>query len=139
MSKINKLIGECPYCSGKVFSRDIKVFGKKVKLYSCSNMKVEYDEADERFLESEDSTCSFKIFSNCLLRYNKKSLSEKEVRQLISEERQVVVRLYSKKLYNQNKKNYGCEYYRYAIPDAEYGLSVLFDEEVLPEDMPSNL
>lgn len=133
----SKKIGKCPYCDGDVLSRNVVAYGKKIKLYSCSNMKVEYDDGDEKFLETQDSSCSFRIFSNCLLRYNKKSLSEGEVRQLISKERQVVVRLYSKKLFNESKNSYGSEYYRYAIPDLEYGVSVLFDDEVLPEDLPS--
>jgi len=131
-----KTIGDCPYCDGQILQRSVVAYGKKVKLYTCSNMKVEYDDGDEKFLETQDSLCSFKIFSNCLVRYNKKSLSEYEVRQLISDERQVVVRLYSKKLFNEDKQSYGSEYYRYAIPDLDYGLSVLFDEEVLEEDLP---
>lgn len=135
-SKRVKIVGKCPFCSGDVIQRTVVAYGKKVKLYSCSNMVVEYDDGDEKFLETQDSTCSFKIFSNCLLRYNKKSLSEYEVKQLLSEERQVVVRLYSKKLFNEQKQSYGSEYYRYAIPDVEYGISVLFDEDVLEEDLP---
>lgn len=131
----NKKIGKCPFCNGSVYQKNIMANGKKAKLYSCSNMQVEYDDGDERFLETEDSTCSFRIFSNSLMKYNKRSISEKEVRELLSREKQTVVRLYSKKLFNEKTKKYGSEYFRYAIPDINYGISVLFEEDVNEEDL----
>jgi hypothetical protein len=133
--KKSKPIGKCPYCDGTVFQREIQVSGKKVKLYSCSNMKVAYDEGDQRFLQTEESSCTFRVFSNALLKYNKKSISEKEIKQLISGEQQIAVRLYSKKLYDEKKEKYGKEYFRYVIPDINYGVSVLFDIEVDEKDL----
>lgn len=131
-----KRIGKCPFCDGNLMQKSIMAHGQKAKLYSCSNMKVEYCDGDERFLETEESTCSFRIFSNSLLRYGKRSISPQEVKRLTTGERTIVVRLYSKKLYNEEKDKYGSEYYRYAIPDQQYGISVLFDLDVEEEDLP---
>jgi len=123
-----KIVGDCPFCGGIVGKRDTKVYNKKTSIYSCENNKVEYDE-EGTFLQTEDSTCNFKIFSNALLKYNKGTISEKEIKELLLN-KEIVVRLYSKKLFNEEKDSYGSEYFRYAIPDEEYGISVLFDMEV---------
>ena len=131
--KKNKIIDDCPFCNGVISKRNIMIQNKKVALYSCSNMEIEYDDGDEKFLETEHSTCSFRIFSNCLLKYNKRSVSELEIRELLGKDKQTIVRLYSKKLYNEKTEKYGSEYFRYAIPDKEYGLSVLFDM-IIDED-----
>lgn len=124
-----KKIGKCPFCNGNVEVKDINVFNKKVKLYKCENALYELDDSEEFFRLKEEATCSFRIFSNSLLKYNKKSISEKEVRTLLKEG-EVIVRFYSKKLYNEETKKYGSEYHKYIIPHEEYGVSVLFDVEI---------
>jgi len=111
------ILGKCPYCDdGHIEVRDKEVSGKKVKLYACSNAhwKFDFDMAEL----SEDATCSFRIFANQFLRWNKKSIGENEIRTVLQEE-QVKVRLYS----SRAKK----EYYKWAVLDEEYGLSILWD------------
>ncbi len=115
-----KQLGKCPYCEdGVIEVRPIIVQGKKVKLYACSNAQwhFEFDMCEL----SEDATCSYRIFSNQLSRWNKKSLSEKEIRTLLIDQ-QLKVSLYSPK----SKQSYD----KWVIPDQEYGLSVLWDETV---------
>jgi hypothetical protein len=80
------IIGKCPYCDGEIISHKKENKGKKVTLYSCSNNKVEYDEEDEMFLKTSDSTCDFKIFSNALKRYGKYKLSKSEVLKILKKE-----------------------------------------------------
>lgn len=117
---MSKLLGKCPYCEdGKIEVRAIQVEGKPLKLYACSNAHWHY-EADFAEL-TPDSTCSFRIFQNQLRRWNKKAIGENEIRTLLKEE-QVKVRLYS-----ANAKK---EYFKWVILDKEYGISVLWDEDV---------
>ncbi len=119
-----KTLGKCPYCSdGRVEVRQTTVDGKKIKLYACSNAHwtFEHDMAEL----TNDSTCSFRIFQNALLRWNKKALGEREVRTLLSES-QVMVRLYS----SRAKK----EYYKWLVLDEEYGCSVVWDVFIDPDE-----
>lgn len=129
--KRTKIVGDCPYCDGQVGKRDTKIYNRKVSIYSCENNKVAHNDDDDEgsFLQTDDSTCSFKIFSNALLKYNKGTISEKEIKELLLN-KEIVVRLYSKKLFNEETDTYGSEYFRYVITDEEYGISVLFDMEV---------
>lgn len=114
------ILGECPYCKGSVISKKITAQGKQIKLYSCENSKKEYDESDQ-YVFTADSTCRFRVYSNALLRWNKRSLSEYEMRKLL-QDGQAIVRLHG-------RKGTG-EYFKYIITDEEYGISVLWDEEV---------
>ena len=115
---MSKLLGKCHYCDdGHIEVRNIKVDGKPIKLYACSNAHwVHENEITEL---SKESTCSFRIFQNALLRWNKKAIGEREIRNLLEDE-QITVRLYS----TRSKS----EYFKYAILDEEYGLSILWDE-----------
>ncbi len=118
------ILGDCPYCSGKVLSKNINVNGKKVKLYSCENSKKEYDES-EQYVFSADSTCRFRVYSNAFKRWNKRSFSENEMKRLLREQ-QAVVRLHGRKGTS--------EYFKYVIPHEEYGVSILWEEEVEEQD-----
>ncbi len=114
------ILGKCPYCDANVISKKINVKGKNIKLYSCENAKKEYDES-EQYVFTADSTCRFRVYSNAFLRWNKKSFSENEMKNLLSNG-QMIVRLHGK----AGTK----EYYKYVITDLEYGVSVLWDEEI---------
>ena len=114
---MNKKLGKCPYCEdGYIEVRRIEVNAKPTKLYACSNAQWTYD--FDMVELSKDSTCSFRIFANQFLRWNKKSIGENEIRTVLQDE-QVKVRLYSSRV----KK----EYYKWAVLDQEYGLSILWD------------
>lgn len=114
------ILGKCPICNANVISIKTIIKDKKVKLYTCENTKKEYDES-ESFVFSSDSTCTYRVYSNVFLKWNKKSLSEYEMKKILNND-ECIVRLYSKKA----KK----EYFKYAVLDKEYGVSILFDEEV---------
>ena len=119
-----KTLGKCHFCdNGEIEVRQTTVDGKKIKLYACSNAHWTF-EHDMAELTAE-STCSFRIFQNALLRWNKKAIGEREMRELLSEE-QVKVRLYSSKA----KK----EYFKWLILDEEYGCSVVWDVFIDPEE-----
>ena len=119
-----KTLGKCHFCdNGEVEVRQTTVDGKKMKLYACSNAHWSF-ENDMAELTPE-STCSFRIFQNALLRWNKKAIGEREMRTLLSEE-EVKVRLYSSKA----KK----EYFKWLILDEEYGCSVVWDVFIDPEE-----
>ena len=121
---MSKLLGKCHFCDdGHIEVRNIKVNGKPTKLYACSNAHWVND--SDLFELSKESTCSFRIFQNSLLRWNKKALGEREIRNLLSDE-QITVRLYSSRTKS--------EYFKYAVLDEEYGLSVLWDDYVDDED-----
>ncbi len=114
---MNKKLGKCPYCEdGEIEVRKIEVNAKPTKLYACSNAHWEFD-CDMVEL-SPDASCGFRIFANQFLRWNKKSIGENEVRTVLQDE-QVMVRLYS----SRAKK----EYYKWAVLDQEYGLSIVWD------------
>ena len=112
------LVGTCPYCNGNVIQKDIIARGKKIKLYTCENAKKEYDES-ESYVFTHDSTCTFRIYSNIFLRYNKRSISSNEIKSLLTDG-QIKIRLHGKKG--------SSEYYKYAIPNKEYGISILWEE-----------
>lgn len=114
------ILGKCPYCNGNILSRKITTNGKQIKLYSCENAKKEYDES-EQYVFTHDSTCKFRVYSNAFLRWNKKSFSEFEMKKLL-EDKQIIVRLHG-------KKGSG-EYFKYVIPHEEYGITILWDEEI---------
>jgi len=117
---VSKLLGKCPYCEdGKIEVRAIAVDGKPLKLYACSNAHWHF-EGDFAEL-TQESTCNFRIFQNQLRRWNKKAIGENEIRTLLKEQ-QVQVRLYS-----ANAKK---EYFKWVILDREYGISVLWEEDV---------
>ncbi len=114
------VLGRCPYCDANVIEIKTIARGKKVKLYTCEKAKKEHDDS-EAFVFTADSDCTFRIYSNALLRYNKRSISSKEIRNLLKD-KQIKVRLHGRK----GTK----EYFKYAIPHREYGISILWDEEV---------
>jgi len=119
-----KKLGKCPFCEdGYIEVRKIEVDTKPIKLYACSNARwtFEHDLCEL----ADDATCGFRIFQNQFLRWNKKAISEKEVRTVLSEE-QVMVRLYSSRAKT--------EYYKWAVLDREYGLSIVWDIDIEKED-----
>ena len=117
---MSKILGKCPYCEdGKIEVRAIKVDGNPLKLYACSNAHWHF-EGDFAELTS-DSTCNYRIFQNQLRRWNKKAIGENEIKILLRD-KQVEVRLYS-----ANTKK---EYFKWMILDKEYGISVVWDEDV---------
>ena len=121
---MNKTLGNCPYCQeGSVEVRKIEVEGKPTKLYACSNAHWSFEHDIVEI--TKESTCSFRIFQNALLRWNKKAIGEREVRTLL-EESQVKVRLYS----SRAKK----EYYKWLVLDEEYGCSVVWDVFIDPDE-----
>jgi len=120
-----KKLGKCPFCDdGQIEVRKIEVNAKPTKLYACSNAHwtFEHDLCEL----SADSSCSYRIFANQLLKWNKKSIGENEIRTLLQEE-QVKVRLYSVRA----KK----EYFKWAVLDQEYGLSVVWDIDIHEEEL----
>ena len=118
-------LGTCPYCGADVVSKKIIAQGKQIKLYHCSNAKKEYDES-EQYVFTAESTCTFMVYSNAFLRWNKRSFSEYEMKKLLKDG-QTTVRLHG-------RKGTG-EYFKYVITDKEYGVSVLWDEEVETEEV----
>lgn len=112
-------IGKCPFCeTGYIEKRETKINDKKINIYACSNAHwnkyIDFSEL------TEDSTCSYSLFSNNLLKFNKRSISEQEARNLFKHG-QIKVRLYSKR---------NGEYFKYAIPNLNLGIEILFDVEV---------
>ncbi len=120
------IVGKCPYCDdGMVVVEKKLVNGKNTKVYTCSNASW-YSEDGEIFELKKDATCSFRIWGNSLLKWGKRGIGIKEVKELL-EGQSVDVRLFS---YRAKK-----EYFKYITLDREYGVSVLWDMEV--EDRPS--
>jgi hypothetical protein len=118
------ILGDCPFCGGNVLSIKTVAQGKKVKLYTCENAKKEHDDS-EQFVFTADSTCTFRVYSNTFLRWNKRSFGEREMQKLLKDG-QVTIRLHG-------RKGTG-EYFKYVIPSLEYGVSILWDEEVSDEN-----
>ena len=114
------ILGKCPYCDGSVTAIKSTANGKKVNLYTCENAKKEYDDSDQ-FVFTSDSTCTFRVYSNVFLRWNKRSFSKYEMKKLLEDE-QVIIRLHGRRGTS--------EYFKYVITDKEYGVSILWDEEV---------
>ena len=120
------IVGKCPYCKDGVIEVEKKlVNGKNTKVYTCSNASW-YSEDGEVFELKKEATCSFRIWGNSLLKWGKRGIGIKEVKQLL-EGQSVDVRLFS---YRAKK-----EYFKYITLNKEYGVSVLWDMEV--EDRPS--
>jgi len=119
------ILGKCPYCEGSVESRKITVQGKNINIYACSNAKKEYDESDA-YVYSSTSTCTFMVYSNKFLKWNKRSFSSYEMKNLLNEG-QVTVRLHGRRGTS--------EYFKYVILDKEYGCSILWDEEVVQKEI----
>jgi len=114
------ILGKCPYCDGSVISRKFTTQGKQIKLYTCENAQKEYDDS-EQYVFTAESSCTFRVYSNAFLKWNKRSFSENEMKRLLNEG-QTTVRLHG-------RRGTG-EYYKYVITDKEYGVSVLWDEDV---------
>ena len=114
------ILGKCPYCKGNVQAIKSTANGKKVNLYTCENAKKEYDDS-EQFVFTADSTCTFRVYSNAFLRWNKIRFWKYEMKKLLEDE-QVIIRLHGR----AGTK----EYFKYVITDKEYGVSILWDEEV---------
>lgn len=119
------VLGSCPFCKGNVLSIKTMAQGKKVKLYTCENAKKEHDDSDQ-FVFTADSTCTFRVYSNAFLRWNKRSFGENEMKRLLNDG-QTIIRLHG-------RKGTG-EYFKYVIPSLEYGVSILWDEEVEKEGL----
>lgn len=115
------ILGKCPYCKGNVQAIKSTANGKKVNLYTCENAKKVYDDSNQ-FVFTSDSTCTFRVYSNAFLKWNKKSFSKFEMKKLLEDE-QVIVRLHG--------RSGTSEYFKYVIPNKEYGISILWDEEVI--------
>ena len=114
-------LGKCPFCDDGIISMTKKqIQGKTVKYYSCSNYKV-FSEDGEVYEKTSDSTCSFHIFGNSLLRHGKRGIGVGEVKRLLRKE-EVIVKLYSYRV----KK----EYYKYLILNEKYGISVDWESEI---------
>ena len=112
------IVGKCPYCSdGLVVMQKKMVQGANTKVYTCSNAKFLTE--DGEFFESLGS-CSYRIWGNSLRRYGKRAIGVKEVRELL-DEGSFIATLHSRS---------GFEYKKYVIPHKEYGIEVLFSEEV---------
>lgn len=112
------MLGKCPYCDdGLIMMEKKMVRGKNTKVYTCSNARF-YTEDGECF-ESVGS-CSYRIWGNSLLRYGKRGIGEREVRELLSEG------CFTAVLHSRS----GIEYRKYIVPNESYGISVLFDDEV---------
>ncbi|MDF1880651.1 hypothetical protein JHD50_04920 [Sulfurimonas sp. MAG313] len=121
---VNKKLGKCPFCDdGYIEVRRIEVNAKPTKLYACSNAHWEFEH--DMCELSTQSSCSYRIFANQFLQWNKKSIGENEIRTVLEEE-QVKIRLYSSRV----KK----EYYKWAILDKEYGLSIVWDIDIQEDD-----
>ena len=119
------ILGKCPYCEGSVIARNFVAQGKKIKLYTCEHAQKEYDES-ESFVFTADSTCTFRVYSNAFLRWNKRSFSSYEMKKLL-QDGQTTIRLHGRKGTS--------EYFKYVIPDKDYGVSILWDEEVEKEEV----
>ena len=112
------MLGRCPYCEdGLIEIAKKQVRGAMTKVYSCSNVKI-VTEDGECFEHA--GSCSYRIWGNSLARYGKRAIGLKEVRRLLSEG-QFVATLHDRR---------GNEYRKYVITHPEYGIEVLFNEEV---------
>lgn len=112
------MLGKCPYCDDGIIEMEKKqVRGAQTKVYSCSNVKV-VTEDGECF--EHTGRCSYRIWGNSLSRWGKRGIGPKEVRKLLAEG-QCVVTLRDRR---------GNEYRKYLVSHPEYGVEVLFSEEV---------
>ncbi len=93
------------------------VQGKNTKVYTCSNTKFHTE--DGECFESV-GTCSYRIWGNSLLKYGKRGIGEREVREMLEHGSFTAV------LHSRN----GHEYRKYVVPHEDYGISVLFEDEI---------
>lgn len=94
--------------------------GKVVKMYRCSNVRVKTEDGE---CWEHVGTCSFTIWSSSVWKYGG-TLSHSQVREML-EDGQTILTLRAR-----HTKN---EYRKYAIPDQEYGIKILFDTDVSVE------
>lgn len=119
------LVGKCPNCQdGIVYMNKKNVRGMTTKVYPCSNNKVITNDGGDTWEQTSVDNCSFVIFGNALLRYGKRSIETKEVKNLLNN-KEVIVRLFSK----HSKK----EYFKYLLLSKEYGVTVDWESEVTSE------
>ncbi|RUM66985.1 MAG: hypothetical protein DSZ03_00335 [Sulfurimonas sp.] len=112
------MLGKCPYCEdGTVVAEKKSVLGKPTKVYRCSNTRFHTE--DGECFESVGS-CTYRIWGNALVKYGKRAIGEREVKELLRQGSFIAV------LHSRN----GYEYRKYVIPHNEYGIHVLFHEEV---------
>lgn len=113
------ILGKCPNCEdGQIEVREKVVYGKKVKLFACTNASW-YSEDGEMYELTQDSTCSFKIWQNALSRYGK-WFTYQDIRTLLKDESlevEFISKKYGKKIH----------YKKFVVLDSEYGVSVLWD------------
>ncbi len=115
------MLGDCPYCDdGKIEQTKKMVLGKNTKIYTCSN--ASFHTEDGEMFESSGK-CSYRIWGNSLKKYGKKAIGPREVSQLL-QEGGFIATLHSKT---------GFEYKKHIIAHEEYGIEVLFNEEVEEE------
>ena len=120
------IIGKCPYCKdGNIILSKKEVQGKNTKLYTCSNAAWTSEDG-EMFELTKESTCSFRIWGNSLLKWGKRGIGVFEVKKLLQGE-DVPVRMYS----FTSKK----EYFKYITIDHEYGVSVIWDVDINQDDL----
>ena len=118
---MSNFIGNCPYCdNGTIFYDTKDINGRKTKLYKCSNNKVTTEDG-EVWEQTQDSSCSFKIFGNSLERYGKKFIGPKEVKKLI-DGKDIIGYFYS-----FLKKT---EYKKYITINQQYGASIIWDIDI---------
>jgi len=113
------VLGQCPYCGGNVIAQKISVKGQKINLYRCEHANKERDMNDD-YVFTSDASCRFRVYSNAFLRWNKRSLSEYEMKQLLHEGH-IAIRLHGRKGTR--------EYFKHIVPDPEYGVSIVWDSE----------
>ena len=112
------MLGNCPYCEdGKIEVSKKMVQGKNTKIYTCSN--ATFMSEDGEMFEST-GTCSYRIWGNSLKKYGKKGIGPREVSELL-DNGSFTATLHSK---------FGSEYKKYVIPHEDYGIEVLFSEDV---------
>ena len=113
------LLGKCPYCEdGQMQMQKKSAQGAITKVYTCSN--ATFTTQDGELFESTGS-CTYRIWGNSLRRYGKRGIGEREIRTML-DEGSFIATLHSK---------IGTEYKKYVIANFEYGIEVLFSEEVV--------
>jgi hypothetical protein len=78
---------------------------------------------------TQNSSCSFRIWGNSLLKWGKRGIGVFEVKELL-DGKDVVVRLFSYKTKQ--------EYFKYITTDKDYGVSVIWDIDVDTNTTKSN-
>ncbi len=93
------------------------VQGVKTRVYSCSNVKVTTEDDGDTW--EQTGSCQYTVWGHSLKRYGG-SISPKNVRELL-DSGQFIATLTNR---------YGQKYQKYVITNEQYGLEVLFSEEV---------